>query len=312
MNILVTGGCGYKGSVLVPRLLASGHKVTVIDAQWFGCFLKSHENLVIIKADIRERACLNLKDIEVVIHLAAVANDPCSELDPKLSWEIGALASMQLADLAARSGVKQFIYASSGSVYGIKKAEKVTEDLELEPISEYNKNKMVAERAVLSYSDKMIVQIIRPATVCGYSPRIRLDVAVNALTISALEKGEINVYGGSQIRPNIHIEDLADIYLHFLSKGGKVSGVFNAGFENLSLLEIAEMVSAQIPSKINICDSFDPRSYRINSDKLLSTGFKPRKGVKTAICEMAQGYRDGVFVNEARCHNLRWMKEVVI
>ena len=182
MNILVTGGCGYKGSILVPKLLNLGHHVTVIDTQWFGNFLPHDNKLLNLKKDVRNINEINFEDIETVIHLSSVANDPCGDLNPKLTWEISALATMQLADKAKRAGVRQFIYASSGSVYGIKDEENVTEDLELNPISEYNKTKMVSERVLLSYSNDMIVQIVRPATVCGYSPRMRLDVAVNALT----------------------------------------------------------------------------------------------------------------------------------
>jgi len=165
MNILVTGGCGYKGTVLVPKLLARGYRVNVADIMWFGNFLEPHDNLNVLKADIRDIENIDLNGIDTIIHLASVANDPCGDLDPKLTWEISALATMQLADKAAKSNVTQFIYASSGSVYGVKEEDQVTEDLELKPISEYNKTKMVAERVLLSYSEKMSVQIIRPATV---------------------------------------------------------------------------------------------------------------------------------------------------
>src|SRR3990167_7493733 len=176
MKILVTGGCGYKGSVLVPKLLDYGHKVAVVDIMWFGNALIPHQNLQVIEADIRYPEDSWFVGVEAVIHLASVANDPCTDLDPKLSWETSALGTMLLADRAVKHGVKKFIYASSGSVYGISDALHVVEDTPLLPISEYNKAKMVAERVLLSYADKMIVQIVRPATVCGYSPRMRLDV----------------------------------------------------------------------------------------------------------------------------------------
>ena len=182
MKILVTGACGYKGSVLVPKLLARGHDVVALDLMWFGNFLTPQPGLTVIRGDVRETAAIDLAGIDAVIHLASVANDPCGDLDPKLTWEIGALATMRLADKAVRKGVKRFIYASSGSVYGVKQEAQVTEDLELEPLSEYNKSKMVAERALLSYADDLAVQIVRPATVCGFSPRMRLDVSVNMLT----------------------------------------------------------------------------------------------------------------------------------
>lgn len=308
MNILVTGGCGYKGTILVPKLLAQGHAVEVIDIQWFGNFLKPHPRLRVLNADVRNIEDIPLDDIDIIIHLASVANDPCGDLDPKLTWEISALATMQLADAAVRNGVKQFIYASSGSVYGIKEEEQVTEDLTLKPISEYNKTKMVAERVLLSYQDKMVVQIIRPATVCGYSPRMRLDVSVNMLTMQALTKGIITVFGGSQIRPNIHIQDITDLYLFLIDKGDAVQGIFNAGFENLSILEIAEKIVSRIPAEIRVTQSQDPRSYRVNSDKLLATGFRPRKTVDEAIDELIGEYRNGNLKDEDVFYNLKWMR----
>src|SRR3954453_19269085 len=244
MNILVTGGCGYKGTVLVPKLLQAGHRVTVVDIMWFGNFLRAHPNLTVIRGDVRFPEQVPLAGIHAIIHLSSVANDPCGDLDPKLTWEISALATMQLADKAVRQGVKRFVYASSGSVYGIKDEPQVTEDLELKPISEYNKTKMVAERVLWSYRDDMAVQMIRPATVCGYSPRMRLDVSVNMLTMQALAKGRVTVFGGAQTRPNIHIEDITDIYL-FMLDHPECLGVFNAGFENISILEIAELVRSR-------------------------------------------------------------------
>ena len=201
MKIFVTGACGYKGTVLVPKLLAAGHDVVAFDIMWFGNFLKPHPRLTIIRGDVRNIESINLDGIDAIVHLSSVANDPCGDLDPKLTWEISCLATMQLADKAVRTGVKQFVYASSGSVYGVKDEPQVTEDLELKPISEYNKTKMVAERVLLSYADKITVQIIRPATVCGYSPRMRLDVSVNMLTMQALSNRKITVFGGRQIRP---------------------------------------------------------------------------------------------------------------
>lgn len=311
MNILVTGGCGYKGSVLVPKLLARGYNVRVIDTMWFGNFLAPHANLSVIQGDVRDIDQISLDDIDTVIHLSSVANDPCGDLDPKLTWEISALATMQLADKAARTGIRQFIYASSGSVYGIKEEEQVTEDLELKPISEYNKTKMVSERVLLSYADKMVVQIIRPATVCGYSPRMRLDVSVNLLTMQALSKGRITVFGGAQIRPNIHIDDVTDVYLHLLDHPD-VTGIFNAGFENISILDIAKLAAKYVPVEIVVTESNDPRSYRVNSDKLLATGFKPKKTVEDAVREVIESYRSGVLKDEERFYNLKWMQKTVL
>jgi nucleoside-diphosphate-sugar epimerase len=278
-TILVTGATGYKGTILVPKLLAKGYKVIALDTQWFGNFLAPHENLTIIKGDVRNTDEIALDGIDSIIHLASIANDPCGDLNPKLTWEVSALATMQLADKAKKSGIKQFIYASSGSVYGVKDEEQVTEDLSLEPISEYNKTKMVAERVLLSYADDMAVQIVRPATVCGLSDRMRLDVSVNMLTMQALTNGKITVFGGAQVRPNIHIDDITDLYIYMLENPDKTSGVYNAGFENISILDIAKMVQAKINCEIEITPSNDPRCYRINSDKLLATGFKPSKNV---------------------------------
>lgn len=311
MKIFVTGACGYKGTVLVPKLLAAGHTVTAFDIMWFGNHLQPHPQLTVVKGDIRDADQLDLKGYDAVVHLSSVANDPCSDLDPLLTWEISCLATMRLADRAERDGVAHFIYASSGSVYGLKDEPQVTEDLELVPLSEYNKTKMVGERVLLSYADKMVVQIIRPATVCGLSPRMRLDVAVNLLTMQALAKGEITVLGGDQTRPNIHIDDITDLYV-FLLERPDVRGVFNAGFENISILQIAEMATRHANAKIVVKPSNDPRSYRVNSDKLLATGFKPKKTVEDAIKEIVAAYRAGKLKDEDRFYNLRWMQQTVL
>lgn len=311
MRILVTGGCGYKGTVLVPKLLACGHTVQVLDTMWFGNFLRPHPNLSVVRGDVRNVSGIALDGIDAVIHLSSVANDPCGDLDPKLTWEISALATMQLADKAARLGVRQFIYASSGSVYGVKEETQVTEDLELQPISEYNKTKMVSERVLLSYADRLAVQIVRPATVCGYSPRMRLDVSVNMLTMQALRKGRITVFGGRQVRPNIHIDDITDVYVFLLDRP-EITGVYNAGFENISILDIAKRITDHVPAEVVVTESNDPRSYRVNSDKLLATGFRPKKSVAIAIREMIDLYRSGTIKDEERFYNLPWMQRTVL
>jgi len=307
VRVLVTGGGGYKGHVLVPKLLALGHDVVVVDTFWFGDFLDAHPNLVKQRADVLDSDAIELAGTDAIIHLSSIANDPCGDLNPKLTWEVSALATMQLADKAERAGIRQFIYASSGSVYGIKEENQVTEDLTLKPISEYNKTKMVAERVLLSYADSMAVQIVRPATVCGLSPRMRLDVSVNMLTMHALSRGVITVFGGQQTRPNIHIDDITDVYLYLLDRP-ELTGVYNAGFENLTLLEIAQMVSEQAEARIEITESTDPRSYRVNSDKLLSTGYVPKKNVKNAIQEIVAAYRAGELADKPEFHNLAWMQ----
>jgi nucleoside-diphosphate-sugar epimerase len=311
MKIFVTGACGYKGSVLVPKLLAAGHDVVAFDLMWFGNMLQPHAKLTVIKGDVRDADSMDLTGVDAIIHLASVANDPCGDLDPKLTWEISALATMRLADKAVRKGIKRFVYASSASVYGVKDEPQVTEDLELNPISEYNKTKMVAERVMLSYSNDMAVQIVRPATVCGWSPRMRLDVSVNMLTMQALTNGVVTVFGGDQTRPNIHIDDITDLYV-FMIDHPEVTGVYNAGFENLSIMEIAQMVADKLSTKVTVTPSNDPRSYRVNSNKLLATGFRPKKTVGDAITEIIAKYQLGVLKNEDRFHNLKWMQKEVV
>jgi nucleoside-diphosphate-sugar epimerase len=311
MKIFVTGACGYKGHVLLPKLLARGYTVVGLDVMWFGNFHQPHPNLKLINGDVRDVESINLDGVDAIIHLSSIANDPCGDLDPKLTWEVSALATMQLADKAKRNGVKRFIYASSGSVYGVKDELQVTEELELKPISEYNKTKMVGERVMLSYSDDMVVQIVRPATVCGYSPRMRLDVSVNMLTMQALSKGKITVFGGAQTRPNIHIDDITDVYLHLLDHPA-VTGIYNSGFENISILDIAKIVTKHVPVEIVVTESNDPRSYRVNSDKLLATGFKPKKSVEHAVLEIIDKFRSGELKDEDHFYNLKWMEQTVL
>lgn len=310
MRVFVTGACGYKGTVLVPKLLAKGHEVVAFDIMWFGNYLPKHANLTVIEGDVRNIDAINLDGVDAVVHLSSIANDPCGDLDPTLTWEVSALATMQLADKARRKGVGQFIYASSGSVYGVKEEDQVVEELELKPISEYNKTKMVAERVLLSYQEDMAVQIIRPATVCGLSPRMRLDVAVNMLTMQSLARGRITVFGGNQARPNIHMDDITDVYVHFL-ENPQFTGIYNAGFENITILDIANLVTKYIPVEIVVTESNDPRSYRVNSDKLLATGFKPKKTVDDAVREIIETFKAGKLKDEDRFYNLKWMQQTV-
>jgi len=310
MKIVVTGGCGFVGTVLTQQLLLDGHHLTVVDAQWFGNFLKPHPQLTVLKQDVRDVSSIPLKGVDAVIHLANIANDPGVELNPTLSWEVNVLATQQLADRAVRTGVRQFIYASSGSVYGVKDDPQVTEDLELVPISAYNKTKMVAERVLLSYVDSMQVHCLRPATVCGYSPRMRLDVSVNMLTMQALKNGKMTVFGGDQTRPNIHIHDMVNVYRHFLERPDLPSGCYNAGFENISILEIAQLVAAKVPAEIVVSASNDPRSYRQNSDKLLATGFVRQASVATAIGDVIEKFQSGELADNDQWYTVRWMKHL--
>ena len=309
MAVLVTGGCGYTGTRLTDTLLSrTAHDVVVVDTTWFGNYLTPHPRLKILTTDVRNTDAIDLRGIDTVFHLAGIANDPAADLNPYASWDVNVLGTMRLADKAARAGVKQFIFPSSGAVYGVRSEPDITEDLELMPISDYNKTKMVAERVLLSYADRMTVSIFRPATVCGVSPRMRLDLAVNALTMSALAKGVITVFGGAQVRPNIHIDDLVDLYVFAMER--RLAGVYNAAFENLTIQQIAELVAARIPSTITVRpESADPRSYRLNSTKLLGTGFTPKKNVAIAVGELAAAYKAGTLVDRPNWHTVSWMKQ---
>jgi nucleoside-diphosphate-sugar epimerase len=307
MNVLVTGGCGYVGTKLTEALIARGYGVTVVDTEWFGNYLQPHPRLRVHEADVRALEGFDLAPYDTVVHLANIANDPAVELNPLASWEVNVLATMRLADRAARQGVRQFIFASSGAVYGVRSEPCITEDLDLVPISEYNKTKMVAERVILSYAGELVTTIFRPATVCGFSPRMRLDLTVNLLTMQALTTKRMRVFGGTQVRPNIHIDDLVGLYLFAIDR--RLAGVYNAAFENLTVLDIAQRVAEQVPSEIVIEPSIDPRSYRLSSDRLTAAGFAPQKNVAIAVAELAAAYREGRLADRPNWHNVKWMKE---
>ena len=307
MTVLVTGGCGYVGTRLVRALLErTDHAVTVLDTTWFGNYLPADPRLEVRVGDVRAIDAVDLSGVDTIFHLAGVANDPAVDLNPLLSWEINVLGTMRLVDKAARQGVRQFVFPSSGAVYGIRTEPRIVEDLDLMPISGYNKTKMVAERVILSYAGPMIATIFRPATVCGFSERMRLDLTVNALTMHALSRGKITVFGGAQVRPNIHIDDMVDLYLFALDR--RLGGVFNAAFENLSVSEIARLVADRIPADIETTPTNDPRSYRLCSDRLCATGFRPRKNVAAAVDELEAAYRAGLLVDRPNWHTVSWMK----
>ena len=310
MKILLTGGCGYIGTNLTKALLDLGHHVTVVDIMWFGNYLDPHKNLNIIQSDIRDIDAIPMKGIDTIMHLANIANDPTGDLNARLTWEVNALSSKFLIEKAIENNVKQFIFASSGSVYGIKEEPQVTEDLSLVPITDYNKTKMISESVLLSFRDEITLNIVRPATVCGYSPRMRLDLSVSLLTMHALTKGKITVFGGKQIRPNIHMNDMVSVYLHLLNLDSKDAGIYNAGFENISILDIANKVCDQIPSEIAVTESDDPRSYRLNSDKLLKTGFRPKWNVENGIQEVIKAYKEGQLDVEDRYYNMKVMMKL--
>ena len=310
MRILITGGCGYTGTLLTNNLIDLGYEVIVVDTQWFGSYLIPRKNLKVVKLDIRDHEKIPLEGIDTVVHLANIADVTSVELNAKLSWEVNVLATQKLIENSIKNKVRQFIFASSGSVYGIKKEKDVTEELPLVPISTYNKTKMISERVLISYKNDINFHCIRPATVCGFSPRMRLDVSVNMLAFQALKSKSISVFGGDQIRPNIHIQDLINVYKHFISNPDLPSGFYNAGFENLKIIEIAKKVAKIIPSDIFIKEINDPRSYRQNSDKLLSTGFKNKFTVNDAIKELKNKYESKKFAESDKCYTIKWMKKL--
>ncbi len=310
MKIAVLGGLGYTGTILTEHLLLEGHKVTVIDKGWFGDKIKNQKSLKKIKIDIRDINKISLKGIKKVIHLANIANDPSVDLNQSLSWEVNALATKLIVEKCIKDKVKHFIFASSGSVYGLKKEKKVTENLSLEPLSTYNKTKMIAEKIIESYRDKIKYHIIRPATVCGFSPRMRLDVTVNMFVYQAIKNKCIEVHGGKQIRPNIHIKDLTNVYLHFLKNEKIKSGIYNAGFENLSILDIAKKVSKICKCRLKIINKInDQRSYRQNSDKLISTGFKRKYSIEDAINELSKKIKTRIITPDDSCFTVKYMKK---
>ena len=307
MRVLITGGGGYIGTELTKFLLSKGYQVQVVDTFWFGDNLENHPSLTKYKIDVREfNIPPNTEKPDAIIHLASVANDPSAELSPELSWEIGCLGTLKVINWAISNNVKNFILASSGSVYGISDELKVTEVVLPIPISVYNKVKMIKERIALSFSDKLRIVILRPATVAGISDRQRLDLAVNALTFSALDKGEITVFGGDQIRPHVHMKDLISAYEFFLNNSYK--GVYNVGFENISIMDLGHQLNEITGAPIKVVKSNDPRSYRLNSDKLLALGFTPKYKVVDAITDIVQAYNSGRLIDNPIHYNVNWLK----
>lgn len=321
-NVLVTGGAGYVGAVLVPKLLKKGYRVKNIDLYLYGedvlSSVKGHPNLIEIKGDIRDRNLLQreIPGTDAIIHLACISNDPSYELDPELGKSINYDAFISLVDIARKSKVKRFIYASTSSVYGVKEDEEVTEDLTLEPLTDYSKYKALCEKVLLeAATDDFVVTIIRPATVCGYSPRLRLDLIVNIFVNQAINKGEITIFGGGQKRPNIHIEDITDLYVEFLKfPAAKIqSNIFNAGYENYTLKEIAEKVRHAIgkPIPIKVLPTDDNRSYHVSSEKIKrELGFTPRHTIEEAILDLKKAFEDGKVPNptdDMKYYNIKTM-----
>ena len=309
-KVLVTGGAGYVGSVLVPKLLQANYGVRVLDLYIYGEHVldsvKNHPNLEEIKGDIRDIKLLEeiMPGCDSVLHLACISNDPSFELDPDLGKSINYDAFRPLVKISKDNGINRFIYASSSSVYGVKKEENVTEELSLEPLTDYSKYKALCEEILNQYqTPEFTTVIVRPATVCGYSPRLRLDLTVNILTNHAVNFGKITVFGGGQKRPNIHIEDITDLYIDLLSRPKDLvaAKVWNAGYENHRVREIAEIIRQVVDKggvEITPTPTDDHRSYHISSDKIKrDLGFVPKHTIEDAVRDLVNAFHQGIIHN---------------
>lgn len=329
-TVLVTGGAGYAGSVLVPKLLAKGYRVRVLDLYLYGRQVfdgcRSHPNLVEIEGDLRNEALVakSVSGCDAVIHLACISNDPSFELNPILGRSINLDAFPPLVRLSREAGVKRFVYASSSSVYGVSEVPDVTEDHPLRPLTDYSRFKAECEPMLLEHqSAEFTTLVLRPATLCGYSPRQRLDLAVNILTNLAVNNRRITVFGGSQLRPNFHIEDMADLYLQVLAEPSDriAAQIFNAGYENHSVAALAELVKRVVeqetsgpPIEIVTTPSDDLRSYHISSAKIARVlGFRPKRTIEDAVRDLVVAFREGRLpesLTRSTYFNIRRMQEV--
>lgn len=323
-HVLVTGGAGYVGSVLVPKLLAAGYGVTVLDLFLYGEDVfdaaKSSPKLRLIRGDLRHLPTVEaaLAACDAVIHLACISNDPSFELNPELGKSINLDAFRPLVRAAKAAGVRRFIYASSSSVYGIKEGVAVTEDLPLEPLTDYSKFKAVCERILdEERAPGFVTLTLRPATVCGYSPRQRLDLVVNILTNHAVNTRKIKVFGGAQLRPNLHIEDMTDLYVRCLAAADEqIDGrIWNAGYENHSVRKLAETVRDVVggPIALETVPTDDNRSYHVSSERIRREfGFVPRRTIAEAVSDLNEAFKGGRLpdpMNGSRYYNIRVMQE---
>jgi nucleoside-diphosphate-sugar epimerase len=328
-NILVTGGAGYCGSLLTPQLLDAGYNVTVYDILYFGdSFLpKDNPRLKIIQGDIRDASKLAtaLKGQDAVLSLACISNDASFELDERLSTTVNLDAFEPMVIAAKKAGVKRFAYASSSSVYGVSDKPDVTEDHPLVPLTLYNKYKGMCEPLLFKHTDENFTGVaFRPATVCGYAPRLRLDLSVNILTNHAVTNNKITVFGGSQLRPNLHIQDYVDLCKLLLTAPTEkiANQIFNCGYQNMTIMDIAHLVKKVVeqefpekaPIEIVTTPSDDNRSYHINSDKIRKVlGFTPKHTIEEAVCDLCRAFREGKitdsFTND-RYYNVRTLKKL--
>jgi len=324
-RVLVTGAGGYVGSRLVPSLISNGYEVVAVDTYWYGknvLDVDSVESLRVEELDIRNELALKgvMQGVTDVIHLACISNDPSFDLNPALGKSINLDAFEPLVKISKSTGVHRFIYASSSSVYGVKEEEKVTEELSLKPLTDYSMFKAMCEDILLKYaSSDFVCTVLRPATVCGWSPRQRFDLSVNILTNHAVNNGQIKVFGGTQYRPNIHIEDMVEAYLLTLNAPEKSvnSEVFNVGCDNLSLNQIAEEVSRNTGvDKIIHEPTDDLRSYRVDSSKISrALGFQFQRNVGAAVLDLVKAFKEKKFqdsMNNAIYFNIKRMKELEI
>lgn len=322
---MVTGGAGYVGSNLVPKLLAAGYGVTVLDLYIYGDEIFSaygdNPDLREVKGDLRSAATVAdaLTGCDAVIHLACISNDPSFDLDPGLGKSINYDCFRPLVKAAKDAGVRRFIYASSSSVYGIKAGGDVTEDLPLEPLTDYSKYKALCEDVLNEEAESGFTTItLRPATICGYAPRLRLDLTVNILTNLAVNKGCITVFGGEQLRPNLHVDDMTDLYLKLLEAPDSAVDrkTWNAGYHNLKVMQIAEMVREKIGDRVEIVvtPTNDHRSYHVSSARIQKEfGFSPQRTVEDAIVGLKSAFDAGKIPNsmlDDRYYNIKRMQSV--